>query len=107
MRAPTRMREDAPQRHHDLRELFNGLRFIARAGLQWRYLPHDLPPWQAVYQQTRRWIDAGVFTVIIADLRALIRLGDGRAAQPTAVILDSRTCAKHARPWGSWRLGWR
>lgn len=87
----TLMREDAPQRTHALRELFNGLRFIARTGLQWRYMPHDLPPWHAVYQQTRRWIEADVFDAIIADLRALIRLGEGRDPQPTAMILDSRT----------------
>jgi transposase len=87
----TLMREDAPQRTHALRELFNGLRYIARTGLQWRYMPTDLPPWQAVYQQTRRWLDADVFTAIIADLRALIRLGEGRSPQPSAMILDSRT----------------
>jgi transposase len=39
----TVMREDAPQRKHSLRELFHGLRYIARTGLQWRYMPHDLP----------------------------------------------------------------
>ena len=60
-RSLTLMREDAPQRTHALRELFNGLRFIARVGLQWRLMPHDLPPWQAVYQQTRRWLAADVF----------------------------------------------
>jgi transposase len=87
----TLMREDAPQRQHSLRELFNGLRFIARAGLQWRFMPNDLPPWHAIYQQTRRWIDADVFTAIIADLRELIRIGKGRAPQPSAMILDSRT----------------
>jgi len=87
----TLMREDAPQRTHSLRELFNGLRYIARAGLQWRLMPHDLPPWQAVYQQTRRWLAADVFTAIIADLRTLIRLGEGRTAQPSAAIFDSRT----------------
>ncbi len=52
----TLMDETAPQRRHDLREVFNGLRFIARTGLQWRQMPHDLPPWPAVYQQTRRWL---------------------------------------------------
>ncbi len=52
----TLMKEDAPQRRHSLRELCNGPRFIARGGLQWRLMPHDLPPWQAVYQQTRRWV---------------------------------------------------
>ena len=40
----TLMREDAPQRTHSLRELFNGLRYIARTGLQWRFMPGDLPP---------------------------------------------------------------
>lgn len=100
----TLMREDAPQRTHPLRELFNGLRFIARTGLQWRYMPHDLPPWTAVYQQTRRWIAAEVFGAIIADLRVLIRLGEGRAPEPSAVILDSRTL--QSTPESGARAGW-
>jgi transposase len=85
------MTEDAPQRRHDLREVFNGLRFIVRGGLQWRLMPHDLPPWTAVYQQTRRWMAAGVFETIVHDVRVLLRLAAGRAPQPTAAILDSRT----------------
>src|SRR6187551_1446396 len=87
----TLMREDAPQRDHALREVFNGLRWIVRAGASWRMLPHDLPPHDTVYQQTQRWIRAGVFEAIVADLRALIRLGEGTAEQPTAAIFDSRT----------------
>lgn len=83
--------EAAPQRRHDLREVFNGLRFIVRGGLQWRLMPHDLPPWWVVYQQTRRWMAAGVFETIVHDLRVLLRLAAGRAPQPTAAILDSRT----------------
>jgi transposase len=82
---------DAPQRRHDLREVFNGLRFIVRGGLQWRLMPHDLPPWWVVYQQTRRWLAAGVFATIIHDLRVVLRVGAGRAPEPTAVIIDSRT----------------
>jgi hypothetical protein len=35
--------EDAPQRNHNLREVFNGLRWIVRTGSAWRYMPHDLP----------------------------------------------------------------
>jgi transposase len=50
------VREDAPQRTHDLREVLNGLRWVVRTGSAWRYMPHDLPPWEAVYQQTRRWL---------------------------------------------------
>jgi Putative transposase of IS4/5 family (DUF4096) len=52
------MREDAPQREYPWREVFNALRWLVRAGAPWRLLPHDLPPWRVVYQQTRRWIEA-------------------------------------------------
>jgi transposase len=67
------------------------LRWIVRAGASWRMLPHDFPPWEAVYQQTRRWIAAGVFEAMVHDLRALLRLASGRAPDPSAAILDSRT----------------
>jgi transposase len=85
------MKQDAPQREHDLREVFNGLRWLIRAGASWRMLPHDLPPWQAVYQQTRRWIAAGAFEAMTHDLRALLRLAEGRAENPSAAVLDGRT----------------
>ena len=87
----TLMTEDAPQREHPLREVFNGLRWLARTGAQWRMLPHDLPPWYTVYQQTQRWLAAGVFEAIAHDLRRLLREAEGRAPEPTAVILDGRT----------------
>lgn len=48
------MREDAAQRDYELRDVFDALRWIVRAGSPWRLLPHDFPPWPAVYQQTRR-----------------------------------------------------
>ena len=85
------VREDAPQREHDLREVLNGLRWIVRTGSAWRYMPHDLPPWEAIYQQTQRWLKAGVFEEMIHDLRVLLRLSKGRASEPSAAILDSRT----------------
>ncbi len=87
----TLMREDAPQRVHALREVFNGARWIVRAGASWRMLPHDLPPWHTVYQQTQRWLKAGVFEVIAQDLRMLLREVAERDPRPTAVVLDSRT----------------
>src|ERR671911_195865 len=87
----TLVREDAPQRTHNLREVFNALRWIVRAGASWRMLPHDFPPWETVYQQTRRWIAAGVFEAMVHDLRALLRLASGRTPDPSAAILDSRT----------------
>lgn len=87
----TLMTEDAPQRTHDLREVFNGMRYIARAGAAWRMMPNDLPPWEAVYQQTQRWLKAGVFEAMVSDLRAILRLATGREEQPSAAIFDSRT----------------
>lgn len=85
------MREDAPQREHSLRAVFNGLRYIVRTGMQWRFLPNDLPPWHTVYQQAQRWLAAGVFEAIVQDLRMLLREIDGRAPQPSAAIFDGRT----------------
>src|SRR3954465_5480651 len=85
------MREDAPQREHSLREPFNALRYMAKTGCTWRYLPNDLPPWTAVYQQARRWLDNGVFEQIAHDLRAIARVLAERQPDPTAVIFDART----------------
>jgi transposase len=84
-------REDAGQRDYPLRDVFNGLRYIAKTGNQWRFMPNDLPPWTVVYQQMRRWIDARCFEIMVEDLRILLREFAGRKGQPTAMILDSRT----------------
>ncbi len=67
-------REDSAQREYSLQAVFHGLRDIAKTGNQWRFMPHGLPPWAAVYQQTQRWIRAGVFEAIVEDLRSLLRV---------------------------------
>jgi transposase len=43
------MTEEAPQREHSLREVFNGLPYIVRGGIAWWMMPDDLPPWYTVY----------------------------------------------------------
>jgi transposase len=87
----TLMTEEAPQRSHHLREVFNGLRWTARAGAPWRMMPNDLPPRPAVYQQPQRWLRAGVFEAVVPDVRVVLRLAGGRTEQPSAAILESRT----------------
>lgn len=87
----TLMCEDAPQRDYPLRELFNGLRYLVRYGIAWRAMPHDFPPWSAIYQQMQRWLAAGCFEAMARDLRAVLRLEEGRTAEPTVAIIDSRT----------------
>src|SRR5262249_50928348 len=78
------MREDAPQREYVLRDVFDALRYVVRTGCQWDFLPHDFPPWTAVYQQARQWVAAGVFEEITHDLRMILRMVEEREAQPHA-----------------------
>ena len=83
--------EQAPQRRYSLREVFNALRWLARAGAAWRMLPNDLAPWAVVYQQFRRWEKAGCFEALVSDMRSILRTAQGRRAQPSAAILDGPT----------------
>lgn len=83
--------EDAAQRKYPLREMLNATLWIARTGSQWRYLPHDFPPYELVYQQARRWMDNGCFENLVHDLRTLAREDAQRHALPTVAIIDSRT----------------
>jgi len=87
----TLSREDSAHRQHDLRAVFNAVRWLVKTGAPWRWLPHEYPPWPAVYQQLQRWLRAACFETLVHDLRVLLREQAGRAAQPTAMILDSRT----------------
>jgi len=98
------MRPDAPQRVHDPREVYNALRWIVHTGAPWRYLPTNVPPWAAVFQQAQRWIRAGSFEAMVHDLRLLLRWLQGRPDQPTAAILDSRTV--QSTPEGGSRAGY-
>ncbi len=85
------MTEDAPQREYPLREIFNAVRWMVRAGCPWRMLPTNFPPWQTVYQQAVRWMKAESFERMCHDLRELLRVALGRSPQPSTTILDSRT----------------
>ena len=85
------MTQEAPQRQHDLRDVFDALRWMVRSGSPWRYLPNDFPRWEAVYQQTQRWLKAGCFEAMVHDLRLALRVLQERQPVPSAAIYDSRT----------------
>jgi transposase len=75
-------RVDAETRRHDLRAVFNALRYIVRAGGAWRLLPTNCPPWWVVYQQAQRWLAAGTFEAMVHDLRGILRMAEGRSPAP-------------------------
>ena len=85
------VREDARQRRHDLRPVFDAVRWPVKTGAHWRSLPNDFPPWAAVYQPARRWPAAGAFEAMAHDLRQILRVAAGRGPSPTAAVLDGRT----------------
>jgi transposase len=64
---------------------------MAHAGASWRMLPTNFPPWEIVYQQAQRWLNAGCFKAMVNDLRSVLRVAQERQGQPSAVILDGRT----------------
>jgi putative transposase len=74
----------------DLREIVNGVRYPLRAGCAWRLLPTDLPPWETVYADFRRWQADGTWETIATTLRQRVRRGRGRDPEPSAAILDSQ-----------------
>ena len=85
------MTPDALQRKYEVREVFDALGWLVRTGAAWRYLPGDFPPWEAVYQQTQRWLRAEVFETMAHDLRELVRLTQERGKEPSAAVIDGRT----------------
>ncbi len=80
-RVTEQMKEESPQRQFELRDLYNALRWLARAGAPWRPLPANFPPWEVVCQQTQRWLRAGCFEAMTDDLRSIIRVAHGRQGQ--------------------------
>jgi len=102
----TLMSDEAPQRKYPLRDLFDALRWIVRAGAPWRMMPGDLPPWETVYQQTQRWIKWGCFEAIVHDVRELLRQAINKNAQPSVAIFDGRTLQSSVESGGEGRAGY-
>src|SRR5215203_1573940 len=98
------VREDAPQREYDLREVLNGLRWVVRTGSPWRYMPHDLPPWEAVYQQTRRWLSASVFEAMVPRFARTLASFGGQSVQADGSDSRQPRLTVHSREWDSGRL---
>src|SRR3954471_5503199 len=75
----------------DLREVLDGILYLARSGCQWRLLPHDFPPWSTVHTWYRRWRKDGTWEQIHEALRQQVRLAAGRHPSPRASAVDSQS----------------
>jgi putative transposase len=78
-------------RQHSRRDILDAIFYVLRTGCQWRCLPHDLPKWKTVYHYFWRWRKAQVWARIHTRLRAQLRVGLGREAQPSAGVIDSQS----------------
>lgn len=83
--------------------MFNALRWMARAGTHWRLIPREFPPWEAAYQQTQHWLQAGCFEAMVNDLCSILWVVQGRQYQASALIVDGRTLQIDLQEWAaSW-----
>src|SRR6266700_5416908 len=80
---------------HEVRAMLDAVRYVTKYGIEWRALPVDFPPWEAVYAFFERWNGRGLPRELVTRLRELLRQHQGRAAQPTACIVDSQMVKAH------------
>ena len=76
---------------YELRDIVNAVFYLVRTGAQWRYLPHDYPPWPDVYDHYAKWRKSGTWERINQSLREHHRRQVGRSPQPSAAILDRQS----------------
>lgn len=82
----------------DLREVFNAILYVNRTGIAWKYLPHDFPPKGTTYYYYALWRDEGIFAQLNYKLTGLARVKAGRAAEPTAAIIDTQSVKTSTNP---------
>ena len=76
---------------HDLRAVLDAIRYVTRYGIEWRALPVDFPPWEAVYAFFERWSARGLPQGLVDRLRGRLRVAWGRAELPSAGSIDSQS----------------
>lgn len=75
----------------NIRHVINGIFYVNRGGIPWRYLPKDFPPWQTVYYYFWVWRKEGVWERMNTALREKERVIQGREATPSAGVIDSQS----------------
>ncbi|MFQ5572526.1 MAG: IS5 family transposase [Rhodothermales bacterium] len=75
----------------ELREVVNAILYMARTGCQWRLLPKDFPPRSTVQEYFYAWRADGTLPRINHELLMRVREAEGRAASPSAGVIDSQS----------------
>ena len=88
---PPPRRLGRPREWGDLRGIVDAILYLVWTGCQWRALPKDFPPRSTVQGYFYRWRDNGTWSRINAVLVARARQHLGRAAAPSAAIIDSQS----------------
>src|ERR1051325_7957846 len=86
-----------------LREIVNALLYLKQTGCGWRYLPREFPPRSTVHYYFEKWTTDGTLHAAVDRLRETTRRRQGRAARPTAAVIDSQTVKSAGPPV---EVGW-
>src|SRR3954453_6584060 len=78
-------------RKYEMREVLNGLLYLAREGCSWRAMPHDLPHWETCHNFFRRFEADGTWDALVAALRVEVRTKLGRDPTPSGACIDSQS----------------
>jgi transposase len=75
----------------NMREVVNGIFYVLRGGIPWRFLPKEFPPWKTVYHYFRLWRLDGTWEMLNTRLREQVRIQAGRDPTPSAAVIDSQS----------------
>jgi transposase len=78
-------------RKTSLRSVVEAILYMASTGCQWRAIPKDFPPYSTVQGYFYAWSHQGLLAHINHMLVMALRETVGRAASPTAGVIDSQS----------------
>lgn len=86
----------------NIRDVFNGVRYLLSSGCQWRALPKDQPPRSTIVEYLARWEAEGTLRRIHRERYGQCREQVGRSPSPTAAILDSQSVKSTEKGGAAW-----